>query len=831
MPNTPYVEIKLNGEKIHLPQVEELPISINYEIEAEDDFRQKKAGTSLNITVPATTGNSKTVNTLFNPGAVDLLPNDGFNKPQDIVIIGAGHELLKGKAFVLGARKQNGKPKDFDINCFGDNADWVIPNKELTLADCLNTSTHIFDKATLEASWNFDGTSETNDYVYAPARNREPFGEPNSTDVPDEIIRPINLRPALSLFWILYRGFKKAGYKISSNFANTDYFRRMVLPWTWGNFMYITDKLLKEMQFLATGPIADTGHGDGSAQGINGTGPAYSWQTINEGGYTGSTTVNDICRFDAGDANFNWFLDNVTTDIGYIGNALSYSYTPATGLCEWTYLPAWAALGALTVGFEFRLSASLDCSFNSNCSCSLDIMVNGVVVQTIADMFKASAPTLGTDTDFGTRDFFFQVPNLVAGDVVSIKIKTHLFKSTFGFSLMKIISTGDNIALNPTNISIEENVRSYWKLAYVKRQLGSVIEWNKYDKFKNYKWLDVLRGTIDMFNLQMNTDSVSKTVTFEPTHNYSLTDNLAAAVNPGYYNGNVLDWAAKEDQTKVSEVRVFQDYEKEVVMRLQEDTNDGILKLLFDRHQSNLTQAKYVFPERFKKGTRAVDNRFFSGVVHYEHPHFKAITGVAPQFICLIPENIANTSNPESEFTFSPKLAYYKGVVDRNTFGGWNWDGDTLQDLPYMFAVNYKPGGESDPVLTYCDQRISDGAGGSVQAYGLFKRYFWQRFAIMRHGKLFQASFLLNNTDVINWLHREFKVLAGQRLQLIKIDGYKPLLSASTPCTLWVWHPVTAEDAANTYPSDASVLTGIPTPFSSDIIYIPLLALSQDVIT
>jgi len=51
-----------------MPPAETLPVSLSYEIEDESDFRQKKSGTSLNITVPATPANSRSMNTLFNAG-------------------------------------------------------------------------------------------------------------------------------------------------------------------------------------------------------------------------------------------------------------------------------------------------------------------------------------------------------------------------------------------------------------------------------------------------------------------------------------------------------------------------------------------------------------------------------------------------------------------------------------------------------------------------------------------------------------------------------------------------------------------------------------------
>lgn len=833
MSGTKYIQLKLSGQNLDIPQDEDIPISIDFEIEDSQDFRQKKSGSSLNITVPSTINNSSKLNTLFNDNVEDTTSEKIFNKPMDIILSTAGHELLKGKAFVTGAKKVNGIPNSFEINCFGDNGDWVIPLKEITLHDIVSDVTHIFDKATMEDSWNYDGQVENEFYVYAPLRNRESFGLPNSNDTPGMIYRPINSRPALFIYWFLYWGFKKAGYQIQSNFLDTDYFRRMVMPWTWGNFFYITDKLLKEMGFLATGNVTIGNHGNGSLLGINGAAvstPAYMWQVCNRGGYTGSSTVNDYARYDINNNEHNWRLDNVTTDIGYIGNALSYAHNLATGESTWTYLAAYSSLGLITVGFEVRLSCTIDCSFTSNANVDVEIYKNGVLYFTKANLFAASASASGTAIDYGTRDVFIEVENLSPGDQVSMKIKYHLFKSGTGFAYLKILGTADQIFVHPFSTSLlREDVRSYFKLQYIRRQLGSIINFKDFDKLKNYKWIDLLRGVIDTFNLQLNTNVTEKKVVIEPTHTYSTNADLTTNLQPGYYNNQIEDWTSKEDASGVNSVEIFQDFEQMVEMKYKEDGNDGILKLMTDRHQANLNGIKYVFSERFRKGTEQIENRFFSPVVHYEHAQWKSITGIAPQLIVLIPENISNTSNPESEYTFNPKIAWYKGVADKNIVGGWNWDGDDTLDLPYMFAVNYKSGGENDPVLTYCDQRINLTGTSYVKAHGLFKRFFLQRFAIMRHGKLVSKNMKLNSTDIIDQIHREYKSIKGQRYQLIKIAGYKPLMNLSTSCLLWRWYPVTQEDAESIYPTDTAVMTGKPILDTPDILYVPLLCLITDI--
>lgn len=824
MSRTPYITAKLEGLELQVPQTDKIPVSLSYALEDDSDFRIKKSGTALDIIVPATPGNAEKCQEIYNPSAEDTLPGIGLNKPLDVILIAAGRELMTGKAFILSGKKTGGKPDSFRLNVFGDNADWVIPLKETTLQQCMSAVTHTFDKATIEDSWNYDGSNEAQSFVYPPVRYREAFGIWTGGDAPDMIYRPDNMRAALFLYWILWRGFKLAGYKIQSTFMDSEYFRRVTVPWVWGNFWYVTDKMLKDMGFLATSPLTPVAANPGV------TGTPISWQFKSLSG-TGSSTVNDFARWDAtAGAEEKFKLDNVTSGIGYIGNPLSYSYNPSTGQCTWEYLTAYASLGVLTCGFEVKLTGSIDVSFDSNANVDYEIFHNATLVQTISNVWAASAPTLGTDEDSGERITNFFVPNLNPGDTVTLRVKYHCFKSTFGFCFLKIYVSGDGIQPDPTPGGAPTiDTRGYFKLAYIRRQLGSIIDFRNYDRLSNFKFLDLLRGVIDTFNLQMDTDPLTKTVIIEPTHNFSTDANTAARNNPGYYNGNVVDWTNKEDASDVQETEIFQDFEREVIMRMKDDPNDGILKLLQDRHQSSLTGAKFVFPERFKKGGKDIENRFFSGVSHYFHDKWKDITGVSPQLICLIPENISNTSNPESESTFAPKLAYYKGLVDRNTYGGWNWDGDTSQDLPLMFAVNYRAGGEGDPILTYCDQRIEDGAGGFVIGQGLFKRFFWQRFAIMRHGKKYNSNFHLINSDVIDTHHREFKVIQQQRYQLIAIERYQPMLEKSTACRLWKWYPISQWEAENTFPSETSVLTSSPVPATDDIKYAPLIAFVTDI--
>jgi hypothetical protein len=129
----------------------------------------------------------------------------------------------------------------------------------------------------------------------------------------------------------------------------------------------------------------------------------------------------------------------------------------------------------------------------------------------------------------------------------------------------------------------------------------------------------------------------------------------------------------------------------------------------------------------------------------------------------MVPENISNTSASEAENTFAPKIGYYKGNI--SGVGGWRFgtveEGyGPLTTFPYLFSVNYKDGGENDPILSYSDEKIKSGSG-FVIGKGLLRRYYWSRLAIMRNGQWYNCWFRLKNTDVANQLHREYISYAG----------------------------------------------------------------------
>lgn len=776
MPKPSYISLEIDGVVADIDPKGQVP-KISYQLEDENDFEQKKSAEILNLEMPGTLINDQIHNTFHNPSIIDNTPNGSNDNFKTLRYIAHGQEVFVGKYLPKSVTKKNGTPQKYKGNGYGQNGDWIISLKEKTLMDFVNPLTHLFDIPAITGSWSFDGRSEASDYVYAPARYRKKFHPDPDPLIDPPVIEPDNilindLKPAISIYWLLWRGFKSVGYRIVSTFMDLDYYRRSVLPWTWGGFDYIDDTRWEPLKFLGKQLSPD------------------------QYGFRRAPADGD---FD-GYPDFAVKADNALVP-GTFDNSGVFSYTSAASVLPfmmvWTYLPT-LSLGKIYVS----LSVSLDHYYLIERASEAELRIhwykNGTLVLDQV-VFDATAPLLGR-SDAGAFERFYWTGEVDPGDWIGARIYARYDKTLLAVDVFM-------------GVGIEE-----FQLDFVRLGPGSTIDLKKnYSKFKNYKWLDLLRGEIDCFDLSIQTDPIRKEVYIEPTHAYEINGTYY----PGYYNRAQLDWSQKVDIGRESELELFSDYERELVFRFQEDANDGGLKKIQDRNQTTIGMAKYVLPERFKSEKKEKENRFYSPVMHRDHQNFKFITGVAPQFIALIPENIANTSNDSSENTFNPKRAWYKGIT--SGVGGWKFEGITYNSVPFMFAVNYKAGGDLDPVLSYADQLI-----GGVIAKGLMKKFFLQRLAIFRHGRRYSPiHVMLNNYDISNFLHRESVIIENIEYLLTGIREYDPIEPESTACNMWMFIPMSIVDRDNSYPSIASIQTGVNGPM--DIKYWSHQLLTSDI--
>lgn len=741
MPKSKYVRLTVGDEVLDLGPVSELPLFLNYSLEDRENFQQKNPSKALSVVVPATLNNDKTANTFHNPAVEDLTTGQVYKNNRKGLIEVNGHELLVGKSFLVGA-KHKGEPTSYEYNFYGDNGDWVIDLKEATLYDFLKDIKFVFTKAHIIDSWNYDGTNINMPYVFAPVRYGRPMDtyESNGVKTEDFSMSPEYMKPAVSKYWILYKALRSLGYKIKSDFMDLPYFRRQVMPWTWGNFLISDGTRLDAIDFLAKS-----------------TSEAY-WLNISQ---TGFLNVN---------------ASNTNTNGAFNNNNVYHYNAGANGAMVWTYPAGNASLdfGRLSATFHLNTYIRAVATSNSDVELRAQWFKNGnrVIIPNTNDngngseLINLNAPSIGRREFEGDVNVWATF-DVVPGDQIVCRIYAHTFTSSTGIARF--------------HLSIDA-----FEIDYFRIPIGGTIDFSSYTTLKKIKFLDFFAGIADEFNLCIKTDNIEKVVYVEPEHAYSLNNNMAA-VSGGYFNGKSLDWSEKQDFEDESEITLYSENERELYFQYKEDSNDGSYKIMKDRNQTIPGQGKYVFPDRFKAGKKEIENRFFSAVMHYDAVQWRGIVGTDfPQMVCIVPENISNTSRSEAEHTFLPKSCYYKGVV--NDFG-WMFDGQFYHNFPYMFAVNYKTGGENDPILSYSNELIGPDAT-QVVGKGLIRRFYLQRLEIMRNGQFYRTFFKLNNNDVANFLHREHIICRGQRWEVVEINKYSPIKEDSTEVYLRKWSPI-----------------------------------------
>lgn len=953
MPLTNTLQLQVGNYNIDLGNLDDLGFKIDYVLEEPENFTSKQGADAQSISVPATANNDKAFNTFWNAAVEDSAPAAlSFRELMPCVVnINGTVPVLAGYAVITDATGTD-KPEEYTLSLFGANGLWVVDLANVTLWDCVNPNSHIFDVTTVEGSWTGFGTTPDHDFVYAPVRYRQPFDGTTLGYGGDDCVNIYHLRPAISLLRLIERALNSIGFKGNwqvapsdlTLFFNTDYFKNIVLPWTWGDFYDLNSQNIQGICFKASGYITTELppiNGFASAwsnaivpfwSGANSPNPGDTgsakgsgyWQKNVHAGYTASAyvpSVNPIADLTNGinatggeyvfsgngstPGGNDWFRMNVSAPPAGFDNFLLYSFDESTGTMQYNFSPPPSLAGTLVnISATFVLSLYMTISYTGTgqglaaLECT-HIPTIGSPVVTCQSIMPSGGAVVGTTVYPAGQDerypltptnFSFTVPNLNPGDILKLRIR--LIADTSGASgtnFTFFICTGGFLNNNPSVLHVPTysynpvtesfqffTPNAIWSPVYSSLamtgfliQLGNNVNLQDYDAFRNYQILDMLGGVIDMFDLEVQTDNINKVITMEPMFGSTLptSENIG-----GYFSTTrILDYSNKQDNSRGRGTRVslYSSANRQLDLTFKLDGNDGCQNIWAQRYKgiylNNRTYtggvtsnninidngiiagipgaARYMLPNRFAKGNQQLSNRFFSALMHVKFPQWIDINGTpspAPQLPCIFSDG--SNSDTAYKDVFTPKLAWYAGQTRSIAItGGWRWIGDpanpnplplTANPLPFMFSVNYGLGGDTDPVLSYCDESLLTLALASVQGAGLLSQFYRSRFAIMRNGQLLTKYLRLNLSDICNWTHRECVIIDGALYAIIKIDGFDPITDNSAAVTMWKFANVEQIDIDNSFPSSTSI-SAVNNPIVSlgtdDLRYAKLLLYPTDV--
>jgi hypothetical protein len=219
-----------NGQT--LDTYDNISVSMNYQVEDILDITKKTTNFSKTITLPGTSFNNQFFKQLFEVN-IDTIT---FNPKKSIpAVINIGEqELLKGNLQLLNVLV-NDKSVDYEVvitgilkNIIDDWGDFTLLNLDLSQYNHQRSKTNIVN------SWNYTIKNFGNDtsfgiggngYVYPYIIN----GQYN--DYYDKLYCH-TMFPAVYVKTIIDKAFEFAGYTYSSRFFNSDYFSKLIIPFT-----------------------------------------------------------------------------------------------------------------------------------------------------------------------------------------------------------------------------------------------------------------------------------------------------------------------------------------------------------------------------------------------------------------------------------------------------------------------------------------------------------------------------------------------------------------------------------------------------------------------
>ena len=189
-------------------------VGLTFKVTDVHNLNQVNASYSKKFRLPATQRNNDLFDYVYDPNSADF---STLKEPKDCEIISNGIEILRGKGQVEKTFKKD-IATGYDMTVIGDNYNVYTALDDLMVSG-LDFGTFTLSQANVEDSWNY--TAASGNVVFAPID----WGNKNynSFDLAD-------ITPSFFIKNILQKGFASAGIGYESEWLDSDYASRLVMP-------------------------------------------------------------------------------------------------------------------------------------------------------------------------------------------------------------------------------------------------------------------------------------------------------------------------------------------------------------------------------------------------------------------------------------------------------------------------------------------------------------------------------------------------------------------------------------------------------------------------
>jgi len=833
----------------------DFPLALTFQISDIKDITSTSGDYSKTFKIPATKNNNKILKHQYITNSE--YSGEHISIMRDCRILVNDFYSLVGKIKVTGISGYGETPSNYDCVFFGNNLGWAKEldgkymdetfgdgyglwgsagsqleyNKTKIMAtwadeNCDSSTSPIVYPVVSYGDYNPDGTAYTiqlldTAYDYNQTGSTSKIGYYGFFDTVGSYNTPTpspDWRPAVFVKTTIDAIFSKLGYNVSSDFMNTDMFKKLV--WLLPNFKYnnpedrvqeysVEYKLLSErsITFSATGGIP--------AQTVPNFFTYFEDGSFSEDDlsthYTGDDRqliglANSASPFGTG-YNIETILDENSRLVLADDNVVIGEY----GFYDLT-LPNFQ----VQVTRCFKGGSGYQEVYDIDTCINLELNTVGQTSWTIIGQIQKGLHPHNANGNHSVNQNnasstgFENTTNLVLerywlnkGDKIRLTrgIRIPEDGASSDSQNFHIIIMWRNTGSSKFTISISPEIVEYGQTFDLSKVINS-----------EYKQIDFIKGVSHAFNLTLTTNEVTKTVSIEPFNDFYKTYGFA------------VDWTHKLDRIKeIKDAWVKSDLKRSVTFKYKSDEKDQKVKDRGDRF-FNKIHDEYPYWEElsdaFERGNSVFENPFFAGTYNAQDSDGGARLSARPAYSACLWENANSTAgsgrgNTPKGYDFLPRLLYWNKYSPATAIDAsmevevQTWAGVTQRIIPDASQAlisgtvlsNVFPQATSNnrfdvdsPVLSYGNVWIRDydDASGvyaaAVSGKGLFETYYKKMFTMIQSSPRIRTVFVdLHLSDIINLDFRKLVYIDGVYWRINRILDYQPNKNTTTKVELLQW--------------------------------------------
>ncbi len=631
------LRININSFDVDYGKPSDLKLAFNYSIADINRIGDKdtQGSRSYDIKLPATATNKQVFGY-----TEDVTVTNGFDHKQeyDCFVEFEGSRVIDGKARVKQARDNKGLDS-YTITIMGDNAAWIPSFRDSSLTDLdFSDQEHIYNQTALNAS---EILAPSRHYVY-PLINYGHFG----LEASNQAVQVGDRYPAIRISEMLKRMFLAQGYKLESDFIDSDFFNRLFMPFSGKNYDEVLDESFRtDRLFRASLDGADNVIISSNSVVIPFNNDSTDGNFDNGGLYNNSFHFYEVDTPSAQEFvfNFDYVAEQVIKRETYILGVLQPLLTVITTSEIFDYKH-------VIVKLQKDVGSGWQNHIVRQGVTPSDNISTGFINHKAGDKWRCVIESLDNPIILDDRV-------LGTGTVTTVTIRT--------------LVPRDN-----DSVLFYNNVQKFYAE-------GATVDLNRY--LPDVNQLDFFTDLRDSYNWHVLTDFNRRVVYIEPRDDF--------------FSGTPLDWTSKRNTDKGRTVGFMgANLSKAYTLKYADDSSDIILKnFKEDNERSFGSETIDILNVNSKVGEGFKSLKVFAPTI------MKTSLGINLKNT-EIPTMLDSLEDPKLKTSYKPRILYYAGKALLKSGDTWQWRGNTRVDYPKMTFGDI--GLSGSPLLRFNDKNI-----------------------------------------------------------------------------------------------------------------------------